>query len=191
MLRGDNLIPLSESVLNDKIVDNKNSGKNKEDEAIEWDYKWNKEIGNPYADFKKRGLNKDAIIQPGEYIDRIGSKIGSYACPLKYKIYSIWERALPYLFVEEMRDIIGQPCYHIFKVIKEISYDILIKDKAIDKDIKSLIMKNGGVCYGDVATVKGFGAQGIGGGKQYRFPISIALLEEYGYLEEIGKKVTE
>ena len=187
--RKDLLIPMSKSVLKPNKVD---LGRNNE---LIWDYLWREGDSehDAYAEFVKNDkLITDAKLPQGILLDRVGGETGSYMCivPKNGYIYSLSERSLPYHLKGNLK---RNASYHIYKVLKEISFSSLKEDARFRQNYTltytGMVNNNFRFIEGEIAPVKAFGEQGKGGGLQVRFPdsITVKILVELEYLEEILK----
>jgi len=184
--QGDVLIPFSGSTLKDNPIERrKTSG------AIKYylKYKWNEGRNSEF-------INPQIIesIPEGTVLDRLGKPNGKYVCPVnpKEETYSVAERALPYFFIK--LKVISEPSYHRYRAIKTISKNAIIE--AIQKDQTVFIKEDAkvmaieelereGIIFGQVAPVPSFLAQGVGGGHQYRLPLSVSILIALKFLETV------
>lgn len=134
------------------------------------------------------------MIPEGTMFDRVGGIDGSYLCPVPSErdVFSVQERAIPYLFLEDRISV--EPSYHKYVAICEISKQSLAKKMAENPEIfsddpKALMyankISNLEIIEGYIAAVKSFGAQGVGGGYQYKMPLPIRHLLILEVIKEV------
>lgn len=188
--RGNNLVPFDDSTLSeDAPIYMKKRIQGQEEERYGLNYRWNKD---PNKHFDAEFLGDPEIIGTvpvGMVLDRIGDEDGSYMCPVQgQKTYSVGERAIPYLFLEDT--IAEEPAYHTYEVVQPISVAALLSKLAhasLSDDVKENLRRTisfKGIRFGTVAPVPAFGRQGGGHGLQYAFPIKVRYLREFGFVEK-------
>lgn len=121
-------------------------------------------------------------LHKNDLFDRIGPNTGVFVSPILHEneVFGISARSLPYYFLE--KNIISEPSYHRFKVIREFSTLEKIANKN-PMDIYRLELKKskGLILKGKVAPH--FGQ--TGNGDQIKLPLSINMLLDLGMIKEI------
>ncbi len=198
--RGDELIPFHSKT----VVSIRKSEQDEENTAEYYlEYKWNGWNSNDagssalkYAEFVEGTYQIKTVIPKGTLFDRVGGSDGSYLCPIpcseQRDVYSVQERAIPYLF-EEVH-ITNEPAYHRYIATCDISRQLLmqkIKEKSKFYSLNAAAINYAeelvqlDIVEGYIAPVKPFGKQGLGGGYQYKMPIPIKHLLLMGVLKEV------
>ncbi|MGG0724298.1 TNT domain-containing protein [Bacillus mycoides] len=120
----------------------------------------------------------------GDVMDRYGSVYGTYTSPFNgTKGYSFSERALPY--------IENPNVYHKYEVIRDFRELKEVIETWPDKGLLDEFFMDAKAYGYDMDNFTSFAGEiapafdAVGGGIQWKFPMSIEYLEEFGFIKEI------